>query len=53
MLTGDTLLRHFRKGMYYGGDRQLHTLISYVLLMLPKTFLLENVYEFGTEQHGW
>ena len=34
MLTGDELLRHFRKGMYHGGDRQLRTLTSYVLLTL-------------------
>ena len=34
MLTGDALLWHFRKGMYHGGDRWLHTLISYVLLLL-------------------
>ena len=32
MLTGDALLRHFRKGMYHGGDRWLHTFISYVSL---------------------
>ena len=34
MLMGDALLHHFRKGMYHCGDRRLHTLISYVLLIL-------------------
>ena len=34
MLTGDALLRHFRKGMYHSGDRRLHTLIAYVLLLI-------------------
>ena len=33
MLMNDALLRHFRKGMYHSGDRRLHTLISYVLLL--------------------
>ena len=33
MLALDVLLRHFRKGMYHGGDRRLHTLISYVVLV--------------------
>ena len=37
MLTCDTLLHHVRKGMYHGRDRQLHTLISYVLLLLRNT----------------
>ena len=31
MLTGDALLRHFRKGMYHGGDRWLHTFILCIL----------------------
>ena len=34
MLTSDALLRHFSKGMYHAGNRRLHTLISYVLLVL-------------------
>ena len=34
MLTSDALLRHFSKGMYHAGNRRLHTLISYVLLVI-------------------
>ena len=34
MLTSDALLRHFSKGMYHAGNRRLHTLISYVLLII-------------------
>ena len=34
MLTRDALLRHFRKGMYHSRDKRLHTLISYVLLLI-------------------
>ena len=30
MLTHDALLRHFRKVMYHGGNRRLHTFTSYV-----------------------
>ena len=37
MLMGDALLHHYRKGMYHGRDRQLHTLISYVLLVFVYT----------------
>ena len=33
MLTCDALLCHFRKGMCHGGNGQLHTLNSYVLLI--------------------
>ena len=39
MLTLDALLRHFRKGMYHGGDRQLHTFISYVVLVVRNTVI--------------
>ena len=34
MLTRVALLRHSTKGMYHKGNRQLHTLISYVLLII-------------------
>ena len=41
MLIGDALLCHFRKGMYVPRwDKQLHTLISYILLMLSMDILL-------------
>ena len=41
MLTRDALLRHFREGMYHRGNRQVHILISYVLLVLCNT--LSNI----------
>ena len=37
MLTRDTLLHHFRKGIHHGEDRWLHTLIFYVLLVVYTT----------------
>ena len=38
----DKLLRHFRKGMYHGGNRRLRTLISYVLLVVNKVTPLRS-----------
>ena len=35
-------LRHFRKGMYHGGDRQLCTYISYVLLSIDYQYVRRN-----------
>ena len=51
MLTGDVSLRHFRKGMYHSGDRQLHTLISYVLLAISITCMSNSLPEYVIKNH--
>ena len=51
MLTSDALMRHFSKRMYHAGNRRLHTLISYVLLVKPPRVQVEYLCQLLREKH--